>query len=170
MPAQREASSHQDQKGGCLDCRGKQLRTAAPADSAPLQEKKYADDADRNHRFMSREGGKKIAAVLGYDNGDRGGRAARPEPVAPSDDEARVFSDGTPRKIVLATAARNRGSEFGERGCAEERVHSADDPDADEQPDVWQHLGDVARSAHDARTNGIANCDGNPEPHAEHLE
>src|SRR5580704_6769755 len=122
MPAQHEASSHEEQKGRCLDCRGHKLRTAAPADSAPLQEEKYADDADRNRRFMSREGGKKIAAVLGYDDGNRGGRAARREPVTPSDDEAGVLSDGPPRKIVLAPAARNCGSEFRERGCAEERV------------------------------------------------
>src|SRR5579864_1142769 len=120
MAPKREASGDEHEKGGGLKCRGDQLRAASPADSAPLQEKKHADHADGNLRFVSSEHREKIAAVFGDDDRDRRGRAARRQPVAPSDDEAGVFADGAAREIVLSAATRNRGAKLRERGSRSE--------------------------------------------------
>src|SRR5580704_8095661 len=170
MAAQRETGSNEHQKAGSLDRRGNKLRAAAPADSSPLQNKEYADNADRSHRLMPREHGEKIAAVLCNDYRDRSGSAARREPVAPSDDEASILADGAARKIVLSSAAGNRCAKLRERGGAEKRVQSADNPNANEEPAVRNHFRDVAGRAHNARTDGVANGYGDAEPHTEYLQ
>ena len=94
----------------------------------------------------------------------------RGQPVAPADDEAGVVADSAPGEIVLAAAARNRGAEFGQGRCADERVESTDDPNAKEEINVGQPLRDVAGRADDTRGNGVADGRGDAEPHAENFK
>ncbi len=107
VAAQRKARGDEHNECGGLKRGGNELCPAAPANAAPLQQEKSADDADGNQRFMPCESGEKIAAILCNDNRDSGGCAAGRKPVAPSDNKARIFSDSAARKIVLAAAAGN---------------------------------------------------------------
>ena len=143
---------------------------AAPANSTPLQQKKSADDANGNKRFMSRENGKKIAAILCNDDRDSSSRAAGRKPVTPPDDEARVFADGAARKIILSAAAGNRCAEFRERRSTKKRVKSTNDPHADKEPRVWQHFRDVSGRADNPGGDRVANSDSDAEPNAKHLQ
>src|SRR5580693_6304361 len=105
MATERKTSDNQNNERGGFDPRGHQLCAPAPADSAPLQDAEAHDDQNSYHFYVSGEHGKKIAAVFGDHNTDRGRGAACREPVAPSNDESRIFADGPAREIVLPTAA-----------------------------------------------------------------
>src|SRR6266852_3969550 len=95
-----------------------------------------------------------MAAVFGDDDGDGGG-AARRKPVAPADDKAGVVAESAAGKIVLATAPRNRRTEFSHRRGAEKCVESAGDPHTDKQPCVRKTLRNFAGRSNDSRSNRI---------------
>src|SRR5277367_5212047 len=94
VAAKRKACGHEHHESSRLERGANELRSTAPANSAPLQQKKSPDDSDGNQRFVPREGGEKIAAILCNDDRDSSGCATGRKPVAPSHDEARVFADG----------------------------------------------------------------------------
>src|SRR5260370_38985662 len=110
-----------------------------------------------------------MAAVLGDDKGDAGG-AARRKAVATADNKAGVIAEGAARKIVLATAPRNRRAEFSHRRGAEKRVKSAGDPHTDKQPWVRKTLRHFAWQSNDAGGNRISDSHGHSEAHADNLE
>ena len=132
MFAEQKTSSEQNQKRGGFQDRRKNLCAAAPANSAPLQNSEPEDDRHRDHLYVSREYRKKIAAVFRNHDADRRRRSARGKPIAPTNDESRVFSDRAAGKIVLSAAAWNRRSQFRQRRRAKQRIHSADNPNAHE--------------------------------------
>jgi len=70
----------------------------------------------------------------------------------------------------LAAAARNGCAELGHGGCAEQGVKSADNPNTQEEPGIWQKFRDDARCANDSGSDGIANGGGDAEPYAEDLQ
>src|SRR4029077_10831282 len=131
-----------------------ELRATAPADAAPLQDAKSEDDGGGDKLYVAGKHGKKMAAVLGDDNGD-GGSATRGKPVAPSDDEAGVIAESAARKIVLAAATGNRRAEFGHRRRAEKRVKSASDPHTNKQPRIRKTLRNFAGRSNDSGGNRI---------------
>src|SRR6266852_8965432 len=110
-----------------------------------------------------------MAAVFGDDNGDGGG-ATRRKPVAPSHNKSRVIAESAAGKIVLATAPRNRRTEFSHRRGAEKCVESAGDPHTDKQPCVRKTLRNFAGRSNDSRSNRISDSHSHSEPHAENLE
>src|SRR5260370_9858894 len=106
---------HQNKESAGLHRCGGKLRAAAPANSAPLQDSKSADDGDGNdfYPFCAGQNGKKGAAVFTDDDGDGGGGAASRKPVAPTHDESGAAAKPAAREIVLAAAAGNRGTASG---------------------------------------------------------
>ena len=116
------------------------------------------------------EDGEKTPAIFANDDGHGRGRTAGRKPITPADDETSILTDSAARKIVLASAAWNRGAEFRHRGGAEERVKSANDPHTEKQPSVWKASCDVTGRSNDARGNRVADGGGNSKPHAENLQ
>jgi len=92
--------------------------------------------------------------------------AAGGEPVAPTDDESGVIAESAARKIILAAATGNGGTEFGHGGCAGERVETAEEPDTEKHPGVREKLGNVAGRVKDAGADGVADRRGHAKPHA----
>src|SRR5262249_48056188 len=168
--AKREASDDEYEKGAGLERGGEQLRCTAPFDAAPLQngEAKQNDDGDR--RISAGESGKKNSRVITNDQRDDGVGAAGGDPVAPADDEAGVFAERAARIVILATAARNRSTEFSERRGAEKGVEAPDYPDGEKQPDIRQLGGDVALCGNDSGGDGVADRGGDAEPHSQDLQ
>jgi len=108
--------------------------------------------------------------IFAEHDADGAGGAAGGDPIAPADDEARIFAEGAAREIILAAAGGDQGAEFGKLEGAEEGVESPADPDGDEQPGVGKDCGDAAGGANDADRNGIADGDGNAETDTEYLK
>src|SRR6267142_1047370 len=133
------ARGHPVGKGstGLHRCGGK-LRAAAPANSAPLQDSKSADDGDRNdfYPFRAGQNGEKVAAVFTDDDGDGGGGAASGEPVAPTHDESCVVAKRAAREIVLAAAAGNRSAKLRHGGRPGKCIESAEDPNCEKHPRI----------------------------------
>ena len=112
----------------------------------------------------------KSEAVFTDDNRDRGVRATCREPIAPPDQESGVFTNSPTGKIILAAAARNHRAKFCHGRRANQRVRSAENPNAKKQPRIWQPFSYIARSPNDARGNRIADRGGDSEPHTKHLQ
>src|SRR5258708_25734070 len=107
MSAKKKTSRHDDYECEGLQCRGDQLRAAAPLDSTPLQNEKSEDDEDGDQVDVPVASTNQFTAVLGnYDRHGRGG-AAGGEPIAPAHDEAGVFAEGAPGETVLAPPDRH---------------------------------------------------------------
>ncbi len=90
--------------------------------------------------------------------------------VAPAHDEAGVLANRSAGEIILAAASRNGGAKFGKRGCTEESVQTADNPDADKEPGIRQHAGNVAGGTDDSGGDGIADGNSDAKPHAQDLQ
>src|SRR5215467_10737823 len=136
--AKCEAGDNQHEECGSLERGGDQLRGTSPFDAPPLQDCEAQQDNDGDGCVFAGERRKKHAGVIADDERDDGVGTARGDPVAPAHDEAGILAERATRVIVLATAAGNRGSEFGERGSAEERVKTTDNPDAEKKPYIRQ--------------------------------
>src|SRR5258708_28638526 len=113
MSAKKKTSRHDDYECEGLQCRGDQLRAAAPLDSTPLQNEKSEDDEDGDQIDVPVESTNQFAAVLGnYDRHGRGG-AAGGAPIAPAHGEAGVFAEGAAGEIVLGATPRDRPGAVG---------------------------------------------------------
>src|SRR5207245_2549625 len=92
------------------------------------------------------------------------------EPIAPADNEAGIIAEGAARKIVLASAARNSGAEFGHGRSAGKCVETTENPYGKKHPHIGEQPGDVAGCSNDACGDGVADGGGHSEPHAKNLE
>ena len=148
------------------------LHLAAHAYALPLQQRENHDDGDAGDFDAQRavHHREEMRQIFAEDDADGAGGAAGGDPVAPAHDEAGVFAEGSPGKIVLAAAGGNQRAEFGELEGAEECVKGAADPDRNEEPGVGEDGGDAAGSPHDADGDGVADGDSDAEADAEDLE
>jgi hypothetical protein len=92
------------------------------------------------------------------------------DPIHPSDDEPGVITEHAAREDVLPTTPRHHRSELGQRVRAEQRVQSANQPDAEKGRNAGQKAGDFARSPEDPAANRVADGDGEAERQTEDLE
>ena len=148
------------------------MHPAAHADAFPLQHREENDhgdsgDFDAHDAVHDRED---VAHVLADHNTDGASGAAGGEPVAPADDKTRIVAEGTAGKIVLAAALGDGGAKFGKLESADKSVERTAEPNAEEEPVIGEARGDVARSAHNAGANGIANGHGDAKADAENLQ
>src|SRR5260221_7633272 len=112
----------------------------------------------------------KSETVFADDNSHRGIRTASGEPITPADQKSRIFADSPARKIVLPAAAWNQRAELCHRRRANECIRTAQNPDTEKHPGIWEPCSHVSWCSNDTRGDCIANSRGYAKPDAENLQ
>ena len=85
--------------------------------------------------MLPESAGEKFGQIFADRDRDESDRRAHRQPVAPADDKTAVIAKGAPRVNIPAARRRQTRAELGDGDRAENRVHAAEHPDAEDQPD-----------------------------------
>jgi hypothetical protein len=91
-------------------------------------------------------------------------------PVAATDYESGLLSEGSPGVNIPAAGARKRTTQLRHGAAAQQRVDSAEQPHREDQPAIAQVSGDFTWCAEDASADRVSHSNSQTKAHAEYAQ